>query len=203
MEISAEDLRLTRNHLDLTQAELAERLDVSPRTIVNWETSGVPARRVPRVEKLIGGAIREALDLEASFQSFKETLPPEEVQNRWAEEGSAAQEAEPAKPAGFPEPGLHPEARRAHLLMPFSDTDLLNELRSRASRRGDRASSWNAERFERYQEFINPKWVELAAKEGDPDEDPDYSKMSEQGAYDLAAYKGDENIAHDDLPHEP
>ncbi|UKA59206.1 hypothetical protein [Arthrobacter sp. FW306-2-2C-D06B] len=33
--------------------------------------------------------------------------------------------------------------------------------------------------------------------------DPDYSKMSEPEAYDLAAYKGDENIAHDDLPHEP
>jgi hypothetical protein len=31
----------------------------------------------------------------------------------------------------------------------------------------------------------------------------DYSKMSEQDAYDLAAYKGDKNIGHDDLPNEP
>lgn len=37
------------------------------------------------------------------------------------------------------------------------------------------------------------------------DSDPDYSKMSEQDAkdYDLAADKGDPNIAHDELPHEP
>lgn len=37
----------------------------------------------------------------------------------------------------------------------------------------------------------------------DMDDDPDYSKMSEQGAYDLAAYKGDNNIGHDDIAHEP
>lgn len=36
-------------------------------------------------------------------------------------------------------------------------------------------------------------------------EDPDYSNMSEQDAkdYGLAAHKGDANIAHDELPHEP
>jgi transcriptional regulator with XRE-family HTH domain len=37
----------------------------------------------------------------------------------------------------------------------------------------------------------------------DADEDPDYSKMSDQDAYDLAAHKGEENIDHDELPHEP
>ena len=35
------------------------------------------------------------------------------------------------------------------------------------------------------------------------DSDPDYSQMSEQDAYDLAASKGEENIGHDELPHEP
>jgi len=37
------------------------------------------------------------------------------------------------------------------------------------------------------------------------DGDPDYSNMSEQHAkdYGLAAHKGDANIAHDELPHEP
>jgi hypothetical protein len=35
------------------------------------------------------------------------------------------------------------------------------------------------------------------------DEDPDYSKMSDQSAYDLAAHEGDKNIGHDELPHEP
>lgn len=35
------------------------------------------------------------------------------------------------------------------------------------------------------------------------DEDPDYSKMSDQDAYDLAAHEGDKHIGHDELPHEP
>jgi transcriptional regulator with XRE-family HTH domain len=35
------------------------------------------------------------------------------------------------------------------------------------------------------------------------DQDPDYSQMSDQDAYDLAAHKGEENIGHDELPHEP
>jgi transcriptional regulator with XRE-family HTH domain len=35
------------------------------------------------------------------------------------------------------------------------------------------------------------------------EEDPDYSKMSDHDAYDLAAHKGEENIDHDELPHEP
>lgn len=34
-------------------------------------------------------------------------------------------------------------------------------------------------------------------------EDPDYSKMSDQDAYDLAAHEGDKNIGHDELPNEP
>ena len=35
------------------------------------------------------------------------------------------------------------------------------------------------------------------------DQDPDYSRMSDHDAYDLAAHKGEENIGHDELPHEP
>lgn len=34
-------------------------------------------------------------------------------------------------------------------------------------------------------------------------DDPDYSQMSDQDAYDLAAHKGETNIAHDELPNEP
>lgn len=37
----------------------------------------------------------------------------------------------------------------------------------------------------------------------DDHEDPDYSKMSDQDAYDLAAHEGDKNIGHDELPNEP
>lgn len=33
-------------------------------------------------------------------------------------------------------------------------------------------------------------------------EDPDYSKLSDQDAYDLASNKGEPNIGHDESPHE-
>lgn len=42
-----------------------------------------------------------------------------------------------------------------------------------------------------------------SASKRDADEDPDYSEMSDQDAYDLAAHEGDKNIGHDELPHEP
>lgn len=42
-----------------------------------------------------------------------------------------------------------------------------------------------------------------AADTREQDEDPDYSKMSDQDAYDLAAHEGDKNIGHDELPNEP
>lgn len=35
------------------------------------------------------------------------------------------------------------------------------------------------------------------------DDDPDYAQVSERDVYNLAAHKGDEHIAHDELPHEP
>jgi len=34
-------------------------------------------------------------------------------------------------------------------------------------------------------------------------DDPDYSKLSDQDAYDLASNKGEANIGHDESPHEP
>lgn len=35
------------------------------------------------------------------------------------------------------------------------------------------------------------------------DADPDYSKLSDQDAYDLASHKGEQDIGHDESPHEP
>jgi hypothetical protein len=37
----------------------------------------------------------------------------------------------------------------------------------------------------------------------DEHDDPDYSKLSDQDAYDLASNKGEANIGHDESPHEP
>lgn len=35
------------------------------------------------------------------------------------------------------------------------------------------------------------------------EDDPDYSKLSDRDAYDLAANRGEPNIGYDELPHEP
>jgi transcriptional regulator with XRE-family HTH domain len=47
----------------------------------------------------------------------------------------------------------------------------------------------------------NPVGGRRAPAQGD--DDPDYSKMSDQDAYDLASHKGEPDIGHDEIPHEP
>lgn len=176
--------------MDLTQAELATFLNVSPRTVVNWETSGVPESKVARIMPLIKPHLSEAEYVaEIIKRDSERPEPSDEEFARWA----AQQQQGPPEPEQF---GMSATQRRSHLLKAFSDVDLLNELKSRALRRGERASHWNAERMERYQKFVAPTWA---------DDDPDYSNMSEADAmnYGLAAFKGEDNIAHDELPHEP
>lgn len=186
MNITADDMRLVRAHLDLTQAEMAAHLGVSPRTVVNWETNGVPESKVARTLKVIGRAIEDAKRAAEIIAEMADQPAPTteeyEAAMRWQEDSQPEQL------------GMTVEQRRSYLLQAFSDVDLTNELKSRALRRGDRASLWNAERMERYQRFVTPKW-----------EDPDYSDMSEQDArdYGLAAKEADPNIGHDELPHEP
>jgi DNA-binding XRE family transcriptional regulator len=109
-QLSADDLRTVRYHMDLTQAELAERLGVAVRTIVNWEATGVPAFRARSIYRILGGTIREALDEELRVALSRAT----------AAENHAA---------------LIPAPRRAELLHPFTDLDLLSELQTRALRR--------------------------------------------------------------------
>lgn len=55
MPISANELRTARRVANLTQAELAEKIGVSKRTVVNWERDGahVPARSETRVAEAL------------------------------------------------------------------------------------------------------------------------------------------------------
>ena len=186
MNITADDMRLVRAHLDLTQAEMAQHLGISPRTVVNWETHGVPESKVARTLKIIGRALDDARQAEQIIAEMAaQEGPSDEEYAKWVERN-----IEP-----IPEPlGMTTDQRRAYLLQAFTDVDLTNELKARALRRGDRASVWNAARMERYQRFVAPTW-----------EDPDYSNMSEQDArdYGLAAKEADPHIGHDELPHEP
>jgi transcriptional regulator with XRE-family HTH domain len=186
MNISSDELRLVRDYMDLTQAEMAAHLGVSPRTVVNWETSGVPASKAERVARVLGSSLGEAKAQKRFLDEAVHSTPSEDDYARWASEQPSYEEEVV--------PGMSADQRRAHLLQAFTDSDLLNELKSRAMRRGDRASHWNAARMERYQRFVAPKW-------GD-DEDPDYSKMSDQDVYGLAAREGDANIGHDEIPNE-
>lgn len=187
MKITADELRLVRAHMDLTQAEMAAHLGISARTIVNWETNGVPDSKVARVHAVLKEELAEAKSMQRFLEEVADMPPSEppadDERASWLEHLRQEEEARP---------GMTPDQRRSQLLQAFSDSDLLVELRSRALKRGDRASTWDAARYERYQQFVAPKW-----------EDPDYSQMSERDAYDLAASRGEENIGHDELPHEP
>lgn len=174
MKISANELRLVRSHMDLTQAEMASHLGISPRTIVNWETSGVPDSKAARVLSVLQHDLEEAKQ-EEWYRESVANMPVPEVPPGYL---SADAEDEDSRP------GLHPDRRRANLLQAFTDSDLLAELRSRALRRGDRESTWDAARFERYQQFVAPKW-----------EDPDQPNSSEADTFDLAARKGEENAS--------
>lgn len=106
--MSADDLRTVRYHLELTQAEMGERLDVAVRTIVNWEAHGVPAYRVPRIQRSLGPVLREALDGKHTVEESYEAVQRDSTT---------------------------PEERRSQLLHLFTDLDLLNELQARALRR--------------------------------------------------------------------
>jgi DNA-binding XRE family transcriptional regulator len=108
-QMSAEDLRTVRYHLELNQAEMGDRLGVAVRTIGNWEAHGVPAYRVPRIQRALGPVLREALDgkrhtVEESYEAVQRD-------------------------------STTPEERRAQLLHLFTDLDLLSELQARALRR--------------------------------------------------------------------
>lgn len=109
LQMSADDLRTIRYHLELTQAEFGERLDVAVRTIVSWESAGVPAYRAPRIHRRLGPVVREALD----------------GKHRTVEESYVAVQQD----------STTPEDRRAQLLHIFTDLDLLSELQTRALRR--------------------------------------------------------------------
>ena len=80
MSISAETLRDARNRASLTQTELAEKLGVSSRTVVNWERTGVPARSEFLVASVLdivkqGGVWRVDEDVPAANEAVPSVVP--------------------------------------------------------------------------------------------------------------------------------
>ena len=70
--ISGQDLKDARSRLDMSQREFAQLLQCGTRTIVTWESDGVPPHKVPWVRARLGNDLvtpGEFLPLEAYSDS--------------------------------------------------------------------------------------------------------------------------------------
>lgn len=147
MVITWQQLRDAREYADLTQSELAERLDVSVRTIVNWESEtggGVPQKREYRVERILGKAIQIVDHLQSvPIPDNSDGPPPIE----WI--GYQEREAPTLESDGIADVTTNARNRRRAAMGVFTDTDLLDELRDRADGRGIAGSDWSAKGMER------------------------------------------------------
>lgn len=185
MNISGSDLKEARERSGLTQTDLANRLHVSLRTIVNWEASTVPRKSVPKVFELLGRTISR-IQSEAEYSTFLDTPEGKEFLN---ESQLFYEDVQKQNQSRSPMAFGHPVDRilRTQIITEsLDDDDLLYELLRRRSNFPSDAFGYKGSM-------------------SDPDADPDYSNMSEEDAknYGLAAYKGDPNIGPDELPHEP
>lgn len=187
MTISSQTLRAARHKADLTQAELAARLDVSLRTIVNWERddSEVPAKSEAKVKSVLGATIEKVEDEERLFATFSQI--PEQMLDRLeylSERGSATADLEEihaaqAKQREFEarverERGTTGFARKSAILDQFNDSDLLHELSRRARARGQFPTDWSIKAFEqdsRRMQGLKAIVSELGLVTADPQEE--------------------------------
>ncbi|MGW9020701.1 helix-turn-helix transcriptional regulator [Leucobacter chromiiresistens] len=116
MVIRWNELRDAREQLSLTQEELAAKLGVSTRTIVNWERVGVARKAEYKVERFFGDALKRdeanRVDAELDYISAVAGM-------------STAERAEHEDSISF-----------EHVLKEASDAELLEELTRRARTRG-------------------------------------------------------------------
>lgn len=228
MEISADLLKRARHAAEMTQHELATKLGVSLRTIVNWEAENgsVPERSRGKVEQLLGPHMNQILRMDAHISSsmdrrknpdslvLERKLREAEIsRHRLIQESMSAQESEiqNAFPDGERTTGIDGPTRKRKILSLFTDHDLMMELINRSRWRGQSTTPWNTSALE----VDNQRLAILREVVPDllhfvpdavADIDPDYSNLSAEDArnsFDLAAKEADPNIGHDELPHEP
>ena len=164
---------------NMDRSELAQLLDVSLRTVANWEKNGVPQHRVALVMTKMGLSVRAAQE-SLEFGEWRKTPAGQQALEEDYERLVANGDIEPAVSSGR---GFRRPLKE--LLSPYSTVALLDEVNRRVR---------NMESA-----------LEGLEVDGSSDDDPDYSEMSEQDAkdYGLAAKKADKHIGHDELPHEP
>lgn len=173
--------------------EMAERLGVSRRTVANWENGGVPKHRNALVMSKFGSSIKAARD-EVEKMAWEKTPEGITAMDSYYEESSRQ----------------HTARENEHLVWDFlsiDDTRSVDEyLRLKKVVSGYSTASLSRVLTSRLTD-VERRDERLAASRASAasDDDPDYSNMSVEDAmnYDLAAFKGEDNIAHDELPHEP
>lgn len=189
MDITGEVFGMARIGLGLERDEMAERLGVSLRTVANWEKNGVPSHRNALVMSKIGKSIRGAqavVERNLYFNS-PEGMAEMEADHAAGEARNSARSAAVFLD-GNDSAAVQEFMALKDLLAPYSTAGLLREISRRVA-----LADLDAV-------LASHRAGETAAKA-----DPDYSQMSDQDAkdYGLAAYRGEENIGHDDIPHEP
>lgn len=105
----------------MSREEIAKLLDVSPRTIANWENSGVPGHRVNLVMSRFGGDINAAIP-EIQYLDHIETPDGKKQYEQWIETQ--------AQFSGYDSPDS-PMLSIREVLRPYSTESLLNEVRLR------------------------------------------------------------------------
>ncbi len=82
MDVSPEELKKLRAHLDLTQQELAELIEVSPLTVSSWETGKSSPRQASRERiEAVGSMDSEEVDEALGREHVPAEMPPAEIKS--------------------------------------------------------------------------------------------------------------------------
>lgn len=117
MVITWNELRDARERMGLTQEELAEKLNVSTRTITNWEKSGVARKAEYKVERFFGDELARSTGMDRIDEelAYQDRVSGMSLDERAEHEGLTT---------------------FAHVLKEASDVELLEEVLRRARLRG-------------------------------------------------------------------
>lgn len=106
-----------------SREEIAKLLDVSPRTIANWETGGVPSHRVNLVTSRLGMDIRAAQS-EIEYMDHLATPSGRKQHDEWLEQQAKFYDSDET---------VAPVLTIREALRPYTTESLLNEVRLRTS----------------------------------------------------------------------